>query len=256
MKKKFQSINTNFYPVLVFISIILLWQFLCTYKIVPPFMLPSPLDVGRALVNEFPLLLSHAKVTLTQAFIGIFLSIIFSILIAITMDQWEVCQKSLKPLIILSQTIPSIAIGPILVLWFGYGMTPKIILIFTYCFFPLVINIYDGLKSVDTDMVRLFKTMGAGNIKILLWVKIPFAINYFFIGLKVAVSFAIVGSVIAEWLGGNSGLGVYMTRVRKSYAFDKMFAVILFISCLTLLLLFLVELLHKKITPWEQKKLV
>lgn len=231
--------------------LILIWQGITYFEIVPGFLLPSPIEVVQALIEDANLLFFHAQISLTEAFIGLSLSVVFGVILAIIMDESELMKKTLYPVIVLTQTVPAIAIAPLLVLWMGYGMAPKITLIFIACFFPMVISTLAGLMSTDKDTIRLFKSMGASRLKILLWVKLPFAMDGFFTGLKVAVSYSIVGAVIAEWLGGSGGLGVYMTRVRKSYAFDKMFAVIIVISIISLILIKLVDILEKKSMPWK-----
>ena len=131
---------------------------------------------------------------------------------------------------IITQTIPTIAIAPILVLWMGFGMAPKITLVVITTFFPITIGLLDGYKSVDPDAIRLMKAMGASRAQIFRHVKFPGALPQFFSGLKISASYAVVGAVVSEWLGGFNGLGVYMTRVKKAYSFDKMFAVIIFIG--------------------------
>lgn len=252
--KKRQRNTSNLYPLLFFVALISLWQLTSSLEILPPYMLPSPLNVVRALIQEAPLLLEHSKVTLTEAFIGLGISIVVAIGTGIIMDEFDKVKKTIYPFLVISQTIPTIAIAPLLVLWMGYGMTPKIALIFLTCYFPLTISILGGLASVDQDTHSLFQSMGASRIQILFWLKIPSAVESFFSGLRVSASYAIVGAVIAEWLGGNSGLGVYMTRVRKSYSFDKMFAVIILVSALSLLLMALVDALEKKASPWKRRE--
>lgn len=251
MIKKLQSITDNLYSIAFISVMIFAWWLICKMEIVPGFMLPSPKSVASAFVNEMPLLIENAKISLTEAFLGLSLSVGAGLFLAIIMDEFEFFKKMLYPVVILTQTVPTIAMAPLLVLWMGYSMAPKVTLIFITCFFPIVISTMGGLTAVDKDIIKLFKSMGAGRLKILLWVKLPSAIEGFFSGLKAAVSYSIVGAVIAEWLGGNGGLGVYMTRVRKSYAFDKMFAVIIFISIISLILMKLVDILQKKSMPWK-----
>ncbi len=240
-----------------FAVLIGLWQGVSYLEIVPKFMLPSPASVVRALIKDAPLLLDHSKITLFEALSGLMLSIGGAAITAIIMDEFSAVKKTIYPFLIVTQTIPAIAIAPLLVLWLGYGIAPKVALIFLTCYFPLAISILGSFASVDRDIISLFKSMGAGRLQILLWVKLPSAVEGFFAGLRVAASYSVVGAVIAEWLGGNSGLGVYMTRVRKSYSFDKMFAVIIVITLISLLLITLVDFLEKKASPWkaDSKKL-
>ena len=170
------------------------------------------------------------------------------------MDRWEPAYKAMYPLIVLTQTIPAVAIAPLLVLWFGYKMTPKIILIVLITFFPIAIGMLDGFRNVDRDAVNLMRSMGASRWQIFRHIKFPSALPNFFSGLRITVAYAVVGAVLAEWLGGFAGLGVYMTRVKKSFAYDKMFAVIFLISIISLLLIWLVNALQKKCMPWEKEE--
>ncbi len=251
MKKRPNIVN-SLYPLALFLLLLGLWQGVCSLGLVPGFMLPSPIKVVQALVGDFPALLGHARVSLLESLYGLGWAVTIAFVLALLMDACPVARRSVYPLLVLSQTVPAIAIAPLLVLWLGYEMLPKIVLIFITCFFPLVIGLLSGLQAVDEDIIRLYHSLGASKLQILLQVKLPASLDSFFAGLRIAAAYSIVGAVIAEWLGGNYGLGVYMTRVRKSYSYDKMFAVILLISALSLLLLKVVDLLEKKATPWKQ----
>ena len=144
------------------------------------------------------------------------------------------------------------AIAPLLVLWFGYEMTPKIILIVIVTFFPVTVGLLDGYRAVDQDSVNLLRSMGASRWQVFRYIKFPSALPQFFSGLRIAAAYSVVGAVISEWLGGFGGLGVYMTRVKKAYAFDKMFAVILLISIISLAMMKLVNILERKSLPYLQ----
>lgn len=215
-------------------------------------MLPSPIDVLMAFINDFSLLMEHAKTTLTEAFLGLVIGTVLGFVIAILMDRFHLFERSVYPLIILTQTVPTVAIAPLLVLWLGYGLLPKVTLIVLTTFFPITISLLEGFRSADPDAINLLKAMGANRLQCFVHIKLPSALNQFFSGLKISVSYSVVGAVISEWLGGLSGLGVYMTRVRKSYSFDKMFAVIFFISIISLILMFAVSYLKKAVMPWEK----
>jgi ABC-type nitrate/sulfonate/bicarbonate transport system permease component len=215
-------------------------------------MLPSPVAVAKAFITDLPLLLKHSLTTLAEAALGLFLSVACAIGFAILMDRFVIIKKTFYPVAIVTQTIPTIAIAPLLVLWLGYGIAPKIAVIFITCFFPVLIGFFNGLSGVDAQMQRLMRSMGATYMQMLRHVKIPYALDGFFSGLRISATYAIVGAVISEWLGGNSGLGVYMTRVRKAYAFDRMFAVIILITIVSLALIKLVDFIHKVAMPWER----
>lgn len=252
--KKLQNIINKTSSIFVIVLIIVVWQFLSSTGIVPKYMLPSPLDVVMAFMNDFSLLMVHAKTTLTEAFLGLTIGTALGFAIAVLMDRFNLFQKSVYPIIILTQTVPTVAIAPLLVLWLGYGLLPKVTLIVLTTFFPITVSLLEGFHSADPDAINLLKAMGANRLQCFVHIKLPSALNQFFSGLKISVSYSVVGAVIAEWLGGLSGLGVYMTRVRKSYSFDKMFAVIFFISIISLILMFAVSYLKKAVMPWENKK--
>lgn len=252
MMKRLQNITNKLYPALLLLFLLLIWYLVTETGLVPAFMLPSPADVLRAFINSFSDLMQHARVSLTEAFLGLGISIVLAFVIALLMDRFEMFYKAVHPVLVITQTIPTVAIAPLLVLWLGYNMAPKITLVVIVCFFPMTIALLGGFKSSDPDAMNLMRAMGAGKWQIYRYIKLPNALPGFFSGLKISVSYSIVGAVIAEWLGGNSGLGVYMTRVRKSYAFDKMFAVIFLIIILSLLLMKCVELLERRAMPWAQ----
>jgi ABC-type nitrate/sulfonate/bicarbonate transport system permease component len=222
--------------------------------LVDEFLLPSPVQVVKAFVEEFPLLMEHSFVTLAEALFGLALGILLGFLVAVFMDQFEPLYKACYPLMILSQTIPTVAIAPLLVLWFGYEMAPKVILIVITTFFPIAVGLLNGFKSADKDEINLLRAMGAGRWTIFRYIKYPGALSQFFAGLRISASYAVVGAVISEWLGGFKGLGVYMTRVKQAFSFDKMFAVIFLISVISLLLMKGVDFLQKKCMPWEKEK--
>ena len=230
--------------------IILLWWGLSAAGIIPGFMLPSPPEVAGAFVRDFPNLMQHAAVSLKEAVYGLLIGAALAFALACAMDRFLNLEKAVLPVLVVTQTIPTIAIAPLLVLWMGFGMAPKITLVIITTFFPIAVGLLDGFKSADPDAIALLRSMKATRRQIFRHVKIPAALPYFFSGLKISASYAVVGAVISEWLGGFEGLGVYMTRVRKAYAFDKMFAVILLIVIVSLLLMKLVNLLKAVSMPW------
>uniref|UniRef100_UPI004055A637 ABC transporter permease n=1 Tax=Agathobacter sp. TaxID=2021311 RepID=UPI004055A637 len=252
MKRKLQNTTNKIWSVSAVTAVLLLWQSASSFGIVDSFMLPSPVQVVKAFIQEFPTLMEHSVITLSEAFWGLGLGILLGFAMAVLMDRFEALYKACYPLIILTQTIPTVAIAPLLVLWFGYEMTPKVILIVITTFFPITVGLLNGFKSVDQDSINLLRAMGAGPWQIFRYIKLPGAMSQFFAGLRISASYAVVGAVISEWLGGFGGLGVYMTRVKKAFSFDKMFAVIFLISVISLFLMKGVDLLQKKCMPWEK----
>lgn len=254
MKRRLQNTTSKFIPLIVILVLLLVWQALSMSGLIPKFMLPSPADVVWAFAGDFSLLMDHAKATLMEAFFGLALGIFLAFGAAVLMDRFPLVYKGMYPIIVLTQTIPTIAIAPLLVLWMGYEMAPKITLIVITTFFPITVGLLDGFRSADKDAVDLMKAMGASRMQIFRYMKLPGSLSHFFAGLRVSAAYSVVGAVIAEWLGGYYGLGVYMVRVKKSYSFDKMFAVIFLISAISLLLMWLVDVLQKAVMPWERIK--
>ncbi len=237
----------------MFIFLILcIWQLLSVSGLIPGYMLPSPLKVVKAFCKDMPLLMYHLEVTLLEAFAGIIVSILFAFVFAIVMDRFTFINRAVYPVLIVSQTIPTIAIAPLLILWFGYGMSSKVILIVLTCFFPITVSLLTGFASVDKDMIRLMESMGASRLQIMKYAKLPSSVKSLFAGLRISISYSIIGAVISEWLGGMRGLGVYMTRVKKSYSYDKLFAVIFLISALSLILIKLISCIEKRICSYEK----
>lgn len=254
MRKKLQSTTSKLWAAAALFAILIIWQLVSAAGMVPNFMLPSPVQVVKAFISEFPLLMENSGVTLLEAAAGLLCGVAFGFFMAVLMDRFEKLYKAFYPLIVITQTVPTVAIAPLLVLWFGYEMLPKVILIVIVTFFPITIGLLEGFRSADKDMMNLLKSMGAGNFQIFRYIKMPGAMGRFFASLRISASYSVVGAVISEWLGGFSGLGVYMIRVKKAFAFDKMFAVIFLISIISLLLMKLVDILQKKCMPWEKAK--
>ena len=253
MTKKLQNITNKLAPLGAIIVILLLWFLACDTELVPAYMLPSPIDVVKAFVDNFSIMMKQAAVTLQETFYGLLIGIAIAFVIASLMDRFTIINKALYPVLVVTQTIPTIAIAPLLVLWMGFGMAPKITLVVLTTFFPIAIGLLNGFESVDSDAINLMRSMGATRLQIFRIVKLPNATASFFSGLRISAAYAVVGAVVSEWLGGFEGLGVYMTRVKKAYAFDKMFAVIVFISAISLVLMGIVILLEKISMPWVHK---
>ena len=251
--KKFQNITDKIAPSIIIVILLIIWQTLSMINIIPKFMLPSPFEVVRAFISDFPLLMEHTEVTLIEAFLGLGLGIILGFAVAVIMDRFEYAYKMIYPVLVITQTIPTVAIAPLLVLWMGFGILPKVVLVAISTFFPVTVALISTFRSVDSDVIDLMRTMGAHRVQIFRHVKLPAAARQFFSGLQISVTYAVIGAVIAEWLGGDMGLGVYMTRVRKAFAYDRMFAAIVVVSALSLLLMWLVGLLKTQLMPWDKQ---
>ncbi len=240
-------------PALATLAVIVaIWLGASEGGLVPEFMLPSPAQVWDALVTDFPTLMANAAVTLQEAAYGLAIGIAVALALATLMHRVRMLYRALYPLLVVTQTIPTIAIAPLLVLWMGFGMAPKVTLVALTTFFPVTVSLLDGYASTDKAAADLLRSMGAGRWQVFRYLKCPSALPQFFSGLRIAAAYSVVGAVISEWLGGFGGLGVYMTRVKKAFAFDKMFAVIFLISAISLALMALVEFAERRCMPYRR----
>lgn len=249
--EKTKNIQSKIYPIATIIIVVLIWQLTINFAHVPQYIIPSPLDILKTLVSDFQNIMENTETTLYESFIGFFISIIFSFILAVIMDSFEIVRKSIYPILLISQTIPTIAIAPLFIIWFGFGVLPKIIVVVMVCFFPIVVSLVDGFEKVDRDYINLFSTMKASRLQTFYHLKLPYAMVNFFSGLKIAATYMIMSAIIGEWLGGDNGIGVYMVRAKNAYQLDKVFASILVIVIVSIIIIYIIDFIGKKIIHWK-----
>jgi len=232
-------------PVVFVASCLVLWQLLS--PLFPPYVLPSPLAIGRAFVDAFPVIMMHSWRTLAAALLGLSVATALALVCAFVMDMFQPLYELLYPLAVVSQTIPLIAVAPLFVLWFGFGILPKLLAVVLVCFFPVLINVLKSFRALERNYVDLMRSMGAGRWQIVRHVKLPGTVPAFFAGMRIAATYAVLGAVIGEWLGGSAGLGVYIIRSQKSFAAARLFAGILMIIVLSVGLFSLVLLAEYRV---------
>jgi ABC-type nitrate/sulfonate/bicarbonate transport system permease component len=244
-------------PVLAVSLLLLLLQLLSGLGIVQDFVIPAPSAVLSAMLSERSELWPHIAVTTRIALLGFLLAVLTGAVMAILMERVRWLYRAFYPLMVASQTIPTIVITPVIVLLFGFGTWPRLLVVVLVCFFPLTLSFLQGLYTVDPDLIRLMRTMGASEPETLLHVKVPSALPAFFAGLKISATYCVTAAVLSEWSGSGLGLGVYMMRTKRSYAYDRMFASIVWIVLLSLMLYLAATALEHAFTPWlrqERKK--
>ncbi|MCY6372002.1 ABC transporter permease [Clostridium ganghwense] len=252
MKKRI-NIRNKAIPIVFQIILIIIWQIVVDKGVVERYTLPSPTDVILSLFKILPNIKGHIYTTFKEAMLGFIISIILAVVLAILMDNIKVIRRTIYPILVVSQTIPTVILAPLFGMWFGFGILPKIVIVVLVCFFPIVISLMDGLNSVDRDMVNLLKSMGANKLEIFKNVKFPASMVNFFSGLRIAATYSVMGAVIGEWVGANEGLGFYMMRVKHSFAMDKVFAVALIIILLSMALFGILFLIEYVLTPWNRR---
>jgi ABC-type nitrate/sulfonate/bicarbonate transport system permease component len=250
--KKFRSTADLFVPLVFIILLLAGWEYFVKIRSVPDWILPGPVQIMRTLVENMPLIAKHAQSTLLECLVGFAVAIIFSFVVAFLMDEIALFKKAVYPLIIASQTIPIISVAPLFIIWFGYGILPKIIVVVLVCFFPIAISLLSGLAAVDNDYLELFRSMQASRLKIFRMVKLPLALPSFFAGLRISAAYSVMGAVIGEWLGAKQGLGTYMMLAQRSFQVDRVFAAILAVTVLSAVLFGLVVLAERVAIPWNR----
>lgn len=253
--KRLRSIGNKIAPIVFILILLIIWEIVVNVGGIEKYILPAPTDVIEVLIKDFKTMIPHILATLYEGMVGFLIAIALSIILAVIMDMVPLIKRALYPVLVISQTIPTVALAPLFIIWFGFGALPKIIVVVIVCFFPIVISIVDGLEGVDKDLINHFKLMGASKLNVFLHLKLPYGMINFFSGMRIAATYSIMGAVIGEWLGGDKGLGVYMTRARSAYALDKMFASIVIIVVISMGIFLLVSLMEKLFTPWNNKKL-
>ncbi len=251
--KKNKTILDISLPIIFSISLIIIWELIIKVLEIEKYIMPAPSDIIKALYENFGAMMPHIIATLFESVVGFGIAVLLALILAIIMDLLPMVKKAIYPVFIISQTVPVIALAPLFIIWFGFGALPKIIVVVIVCFFPIVISISDGLEGVDKDLINHFKLMGASKLKRFFHLKLPYGIINFFSGLRIAATYSIMGAVIGEWLGGDKGLGVYMTRARSTYALDKMFAAILVIVIMSMIMFYIIGKVEKVLTPWNRE---
>ena len=243
--------NANL-PALIFMfALLIVWQCIAM-GMNAAYILPSPTQVlVRLWELRKPLFTAHLPATMLCTGVGLAISIALGLLLAIVMDASPSAEKMLYPLIVASQTIPTTALAPLFVLWFGYTIWSKVLVTVLITFFPITITVYDGLQSVKIEMIELMTTFGAGKRDIFLKLKLPATLPYFFSALKMAIPMSIIGAAIGEWLGAQSGLGYFSRRMLTQLDGAGVFAPIVLLSIVAMLAVGLIALLEKAVVRWR-----
>ncbi|KLU58807.1 putative aliphatic sulfonates transport permease protein SsuC [Peptococcaceae bacterium CEB3] len=224
------------------------------YLKVPLWLLPSPVAVAKALWRTRALLWTNTLTTVWETTTGFILSVALALVAGLAMVLSPLLKRLFYPLLIISQTVPLIAVAPLLILWLGYGLLPKIVTVILVCFFPVTISLIEGLEVSDPDLLNLLKSMGATRWQILYTVRWPNALPSLFAGLKIAATYSVMGAVIGEWLGASSGLGVYLTLSSHSFLTAQVFAAIFAITVLSLVYFVLIAGIRHLALPWLNTK--
>ena len=243
--------RANLPAAILMLCLLMIWQG-AAMGVDAAYILPSPVQVVQKLWElRVPLFTAHLPATMEVVGVGLVISIVLGLGLAILMDVSPVAEKALYPIVIASQTIPTTALAPLFVLWFGYTMWSKVLVAVLMTFFPITITVFDGFRSVKTEMIELMQTFGASKSQIFLKLKLPAVLPYFFSAIKMAVPLSIIGAAIGEWLGAQSGLGYFSRRMMTQLDGAGVFAPILLLSVAAMILVAIVAVIEKRVITWR-----
>jgi NitT/TauT family transport system permease protein len=238
-------------PLAVLIALLAAWEIYVAASGINRVTLPAPSHIFEAALRNRELLWDHSLVTLKETVLGLWASIIVAIGLALLIDAYAPARRALYPLLVGSQTLPVVVIAPLIILWFGFELTPKILVVTLYTFFPITVAFASGLAATSEEALVLMRTLGANRLKTLTYLKIPQALPYLFTGLRISVTYAMIGAVFAEWSGARDGLGIYILQMKNSFRTDMVLAAIFLISALSLGLFVLVGLIERAVVRWR-----
>jgi NitT/TauT family transport system permease protein len=241
-------------PVLTVVAALALWEVVVIGLRVPEYLLPAPSEVVAALGDEWRYLAAHTAVTLWEILCGFALAVAVGVPLAMLIVASPLFERSVYPLLVASQSVPKIAIAPLLIFWAGLGMFPKVLVAFLIAFFPIVIDTVVGLRSVEPEMLHLARSMGASRTKVFLKIRFPNALPNVFGGLKVAVTLAVVGAIVGEFIQADRGLGYALLQANAMLNTKLSFATILILALIGVALFVLVDWIERALIPWHASR--
>ena len=214
------------------------------------FLVPAPSEVATAFWDNRSLIIDNAWVTLQEVLLGFAIALVAGLLIAVALHLSPLMRRGFYPLVVASQAIPIIVVAPILVVWFGFGIGPKIAIVALLCFFPIAVNTLDGLGTAGSDERKLMRSLGAGRTQTMALLEAPTALPYLLSGAKVAIAVAVIGAVFGEWSGGNEGLGLLILRDNNQLEVARVFASMFVLAAMAISLFVAVSLLERRFAWW------
>ena len=238
-------------PLLLLGALLAVWETVVRVADVPDYVLPAPSEVASALIDNAGVIAGHTVSTVTTAGVGLLMGAAVGVGLALAMAASPSTRAALYPLVVVSQSIPMVVLAPLFVVWFGFGLLPRVLVVALVAFFPVAVATTTGLTSADRDQVDLVRAMGGSRRDVTRHVLVPGALPSVFTGLKVAASYAMFAAVVGEWIGASSGLGLYLERSRASFATDQMFAAVVVIALVSVALVGLVFAVERAAAPWR-----
>ena len=235
------------------VLVLVLWEAAIRLFHVSPFIVPAPSAIAAALVDKVPLLMAAAAVTAQEVVFGFVLSALVGAALALLIVRFRLFGRALYPLIVLFQTVPKVALAPIFILWFGFNLAPKIVLIVVIAFFPVTLDMLAGLESVEPSLIALMRSVGASEHDVLFRVQIPHALPHLMSGLKIAITFSVIGAIIGEFAGASAGLGYMIEFASTQLETALVFAALVVVSVVGVGFFYAIEATERLIIPWAPK---
>ena len=239
---------------LLLAAFVALWQGIASLQSVDDLTLASPVETAEALADDWSLLMDNALVTLVEVLLGLAISIVAGVAFAVAMHLYRPLREAAYPLLVASQAIPIVVLAPIFVLAFDYGIGPKLAIVALICFFPITVNVLDGLRSVEPELLKLMRSLGASRLGSLRRVELPSALPYFFSGLRVAATVSVIGAVFGEWAGADEGLGRLVLLGNNQLQTPRVYAGIVILTLMAVALFALATLAERLACPWTRKE--
>jgi NitT/TauT family transport system permease protein len=242
----------------VFLLVLAVWEWVIPLLGVDDYVLPLPSQILEAMLRLFgdPLFWQHMSVTVRESLIGFVIGVGIAVVLGTAISQVRLVEKTLMPYVVAFQTVPKVALAPLFVVWFGFGLTSKIVMAAVISFFPMLINVIEGLRAADADKIQMLTVFGASKTQIFRMVRLPSAMPFIFAGLDIAIVFAILGAVVGEFIGAKEGLGYLLLQTNYNFDIAAMFAVLVVLSVLGLLAHFLIRFTQHKVAFWAEESRV
>ncbi|WP_028593897.1 ABC transporter permease [Paenibacillus assamensis] len=241
-------------PLVAVLLLLIVWQVTVSVFDIEKWMLPSPSDIVREAINNWESLLGHTWATLKLTLVGFGIGSAIGLLVAMVLHPVPIIRRAVYPLIIISQNVPTIALLPLLMIWFGFGLLPKIIVIALVCFFPITIATMDGLSRTDRMMLNYMRMAGASRMQLFWKLELPHALPSMFSGLKIAAAYSVMSALVAEWIGTDKGIGHYMLLQQAAYRTDRMFVAIVIVVLLGVILFHAIQFIERKLIHWQGQR--
>lgn len=245
--------RTWIYPTVFLVSLVALWELLARLEVVEPYILPAPSAVFERLVSDWDVVWDHTVTTLVEIGAGFGLGVVTGIALALPIAYSAVFRNTVYPLIVASQAVPKIAIAPLLVLWLGFGIWPKIVITALMVFFPVVVTAAEGFGSVDRSLLELLRSVSAPRHQVFTRVTLPHSLPRIMAGLKIGITLAVVGAIVGEWVGADSGLGYLLVYANTFLDSTLLFAALVLLVVIGVVLFALVGGIERLLMPWQYR---